>query len=336
LNFATVANPSHIPVAAQGELTLTDVVVAGADTSAIVGVASGFNADAGTTAQGALYATGGSITLGSLLVGSATGGSSSAAGVLDLDGTDLQVDNLTIGQGSGATAIGVVRDATVTVGTNLGIAPNNFINETPLSGQLTLQNSQMSVGGNAVIGPGFQGGSGALELVDSEMDVADVMRIGQSSNNQTLFGDGSVRLTRSLVDVGNALVLDIGAQLDMVIDGLLRGDEYGAFDVGSAVLDGTLLVELNLVSALVGPASFDLIVSSLVDGISGDFDMVDIVGLGGGYSVFAGTVVDQIAGNDVEIYRLTITPYVPEPATLALFGLGVVAIGAVRRKKLAV
>ncbi|MBK7324730.1 MAG: PEP-CTERM sorting domain-containing protein [Propionivibrio sp.] len=320
-NIGLSGNPSTVPVHADGKLTLDNVVVTG-DPFMRVGNAFSGLTTAPTTALGVVQASGGSMALSNLLVGSGEG----AIGRINVNGTQVAIaDSFFVGFGSGSQGQATIANAAVTVGTNLGVGASNAPSSAPMSGKLSLQNSTMDVGGSAFIGPAYQGGAGVLELTDSTLRVhGAVMRVGQSSNNGTLFGDGAVSVERSLVDVDNLLRLDVGSSLNFAIDGLARVSEYGAFDVGTAELDGLLNIDLGLaLFPLLGVVHFDLIVSSLLDGISGDFDVVNLTGLASGYAASYGVVVDQ----GVEIYRLSLTRgQVPEPGTLALLVLALLGM----------
>ena len=318
----SVADASTVPVHADGKLTLDNVAVTGDPLLRVGNVFSSILDTAPTTALGVVEATGGSMALSNLFVGTGNG----ANGRIDVNETGVTIaEQFVVGLHTGSQGQATIANAAVTVGTNLGVGASNSPSSAPMSGKLSLQNSTMDVGGNAIIGPQYQGGAGVLELTDSTLRVhGAVMRVGQSSNNGTLFGDGAVSVERSLVDVDNLLRLDIGSSLNFAIDGLARVSEYGAFDVGTAELDGLLNIDLGLaLFPLLGVVHFDLIVSSLLDGISGDFDVVNLTGLASGYAASYGVVVDQ----GVEIYRLSLTRgQVPEPGTLALLVLALLGM----------
>jgi hypothetical protein len=76
---------------------------------------------------------------------------------------------------------------------------------------------------------------------------------------------------------------------------------------------------------------FDLVLSDLLDGISGDFANVSILGLDAAYSAVTGVEVVDFGGNDVEVYRLRIVRNdVPEPAAVFLMLLTLGAMFASR------
>lgn len=273
------------------------------------------------TAVGEVDVLRGSVALSSLIVGQGT-----AQGTVNLADTNLDAsESVGIGVGSGSAGRLEAANSQIEIGQDLFIGVSNALNSAPMSGTMVLRESTAHVGSNVFVGPTYQGGAGALELYDSALGIDGSMRVGQSSNLGALFGDGSVHVARSLVDVGNQLFLDIGASLYIDIDGLGRGSEYGAFDVVSAVLDGILHVDFNFAPDT-GSFFFDLIVSSLVDGILGDFDDVIVSGLGAGYAVTHGVVFDGARG--AEVYRLSLQQDVPEPGTLGLLAAGLAALAA--------
>jgi hypothetical protein len=147
-------------------------------------------------------------------------------------------------------------------------------------------------------------GTATMRLVDSTMNVAEGF---------SLF-NGELSLDDSLLTVGDVFTLGEGATLRIDIDGIVRGAEYGAVDAGSASLDGTLAVDLTDL-ILGGSMVFDLLRSSTLDGILGDFDNLLLTGLQSGYTSYGGI---EVVGN-VEVYRLRIaSTAVPEPGSIAL------------------
>jgi hypothetical protein len=169
-----------------------------------------------------------------------------------------------------------------------------------------------------IVRTGHSGNATGILDLDGDLVTTD-MRIGVSEG--TGIASGLVDINNNLVIIDNEMILGDGSTIDLGVDGLLRGMNYGAFDVGTAQLDGVLDL---LFSFTPGSGIFDLIVSESLTGIAGDFDLVNIMGLAPGTLVTYGTVVDF----GVEIYRLEIgvgepipNP-VPEPTTLILLCVG--------------
>jgi hypothetical protein len=161
------------------------------------------------------------------------------------------------------------------------------------------------------------------------------MRVGISDGGGT--ATGTVELERSLVTLDEALILGSGATLDFHLSGLARGTEYAAIDAAMATLDGTANIYFDF-APMLGIHVFDLIVTQALDGILNDFDpgAFNIFGLDPLFSVVHGIVVDNVLGNDVEIYRLEISSSianVPEPSVVTLLALGLLIILATRRRE---
>jgi len=265
-------------------------------------------------------------------VGVGSGQHGQATGSLSLDGTDLGAQSLTIGAGGGSHGPVSMRDASASIAADLTVGAVKACGGAAMSGALTLDQASMSVGGNAFIGPVYQGGTGALTLIDAGLDIAGDLYLGRSSNAQTLFGDANVWLERSTLTVGDDIVFDIGASLSVLIFGTDRGTGYGAIDTGAAALDGRLQLDLGGASAMAGD-TFDLIVSAGLGQITGDFIGVDVLGLGAGLVAQFGVVTDVINGQQVDIYRLSLAAQtVPEPASLALSALALLLLAGARRR----
>jgi hypothetical protein len=182
--------------------------------------------------------------------------------------------------------------------------------------------------------------TGTLDLADSRFSVAGNLRTEFFSAGSTppgyvegASGDVEIRLQRSLLSVGQEFALGVDDLLGIRIESADRITGYGAVDASIVTLLGG---ELEVVFDLAGLAQgmvFDLIVSGSMDGISGDFSNVSISGLGAGYSVIAGTVLDDLGSGLVEIYRLRIAMQVPSPAPLALLlSAGLLAVAVTRTR----
>src|SRR5690606_14300874 len=90
--------------------------------------------------------------------------------------------------------------------------------------------------------------------------------------NDFTLTNGELALENSLLSVGNVFTLGAGSTLRLDINGLLRGSQYGAIDTGLALLDGVLAIDLSDLDFAGDLLVFDLLRSSDVDGIQGDFD----------------------------------------------------------------
>ena len=181
-----------------------------------------------------------------------------------------------------------------------------------------------------VRGSGSAGNAtGQLSVSGGPVEAA-TMRVGVSESGQGV-ATGVVYLDHSLVTLDTGLTLGNGSTLQLGIDGNNRGVDFAAFDVTDAVLDGVLnvLFSFDPLSAI-----YDLIISDSINGISGDFDSVSILGLGIGTTFSYGIEVANIAGMDVEVYRLRIGDAggvtVPEPGVLVLLLAGLVGLSTMR------
>ena len=154
-----------------------------------------------------------------------------------------------------------------------------------------------------------QGAGSGLVSRDGTI-VADFLNVGDRTE-----GEVRLELRDSAADVG---MLRLGAEATLVLDvaGLSR---YSVIATDLAMLDGTL--DLDFASAP-APGVYDLIVSSGVAGIEGDFARLRLLGAGSSLSpeqYSAGVTQVVVGGVLRDVYRLTI---VPEPGTALLLGLG--------------
>jgi hypothetical protein len=307
-------------------LTNVDASVAGS-----VNVGHGLFSDGPTPVSGigSLTMTNGSFDANQLNIGFASTGDN-GQGEVSFDGTTVSVTtHVIVGSSSGHGMLSAVNSG-ITIGEDLYVQNFGSISD-PGTGTATFTNSSLNVGGSVVIGPVYPGGAGSLSLVNSTMNVGGILRVGQSSNAQTLFGDSALHVDRSHVDVAEDMILDIGASLEFVLGGTARGTDYGAIDALSAVLDGDLVVSFEFLP-IIAPFDFDLIVTELSDGITGDFLSLSILGLSPMFYATAGIVTHDFGNGAVEVYRLTIHE-ASEPGVLAIFVLGLVGLGLMRRRR---
>ncbi|MBL8837600.1 MAG: hypothetical protein JNL66_15220 [Alphaproteobacteria bacterium] len=213
-----------------------------------------------------------------------------ATGALTAGGGTLNVANtLFIGISSGGTAVGTL-DLTATA--------------------LTAQ--AVSAGQGA-------GGTAHILLRQSTASIAGSFALGT----------GTLLMDNSFMAVTSQFTLGDGATLIIDVDGLVRGSEYGAIDAGTAVLAGTLRLDFSSFSDIGGDVVFDIVRSSALDGISGDFASLLFTGLYNTYSFVAGVEID----GGVDIYRVRMS--VPEPLTLALVLPALLLLPLIRRRRAA-
>ncbi|WP_291985164.1 PEP-CTERM sorting domain-containing protein [Candidatus Accumulibacter sp. ACC007] len=302
---------------------------------------------AGSTADGALRITNGDLLIdGSITVGQVSGsdtGKQAIATLALVDG-ELAAQRVGIGQAAGAgstnarvTLQGVTgRIQSLQVGESFDAQGNP-------NGRVELLGSVLNAEEFVALGSGLSGGSGngAISLKDSRLNV------GVGPESGSFYGDmfvgtsgagsqAGLMLERSLVDVADRLLLGAASQLQIGIEGGLRIAQYGAIDTRTAVLGGDLDLRFDF-TPLLDSMVFDLVLSELLDGISGDFANVSILGLDAAYSAVTGVEIVNFGGADVEVYRLRIARNgVPEPATvfLMLITLGAMfASRAIQRER---
>jgi hypothetical protein len=236
----------------------------------------------------------GTLDMGANLIPSlgigTSGANGQASGSLTAGGGDLRVGSLSVGT------------------TNSGIA----------DGYLQLSGADLSAD-NVSAGVGT-GGTANIRLTNSDADVA---------GSFTLLG-GQLVLERSLLSVGGLFTLGDGATLQIDVEGMLRGVQYGAIDANQAALNDILSVDFTNFEPFGNTMVFDLLRSGSADGIFDDFNSFMFTGLQSGYSVFAGIELDG-----VEVYRLRVTQQepIPEPSMVVLLVSGMGAMVSLRRMR---
>jgi hypothetical protein len=168
--------------------------------------------------------------------------------------------------------------------------------------------------------------SGGTAPTASDAPVIDYGATATASSASPLYPGGGVRWRPTALRSargsgsgtadGHAVVRSGGINAHQ---GPVRGDEYSAIDATSAKLAGQLDVQFTA-PALLG--TYDLLISGLLDGITGDFAGVNVSGLTGNQS--AAWVIETTGGaTPVEVLRLYV---VPEPGTGALLASGLIVL----------
>lgn len=322
---ATVAGTGQTGLDATGEVLIRGDLALVRDGFMFVGNTSGEDRSSGVAAprfdqargnvviDGILRLAGNALTVA---VGVVNGGQ--ADGKLSLAHADmaghhmrsLMVGSSLSGQAQGELSLrgGVLRAIDAEIGTTrTGSALGRFL----LSGA-ELQTTRLLAGDGA-------GARAELEFVDALATITDDFSLG----------NGRLELERSLVLVGDQLALGRGALLHVDVDGLARGDGYGAMNAASALLGGLLEVDFeDLVFGGVA-AVFDLVRSGSALGVLGDFAGVSFLNLPAGYRAWAGIERDGVAVYRVHLALAT----VPSIGSLALAALGLCALLLCPRRK---
>lgn len=199
-----------------------------------------------------------------------------------------------------------------------GLAGESFINNNDLSiGRtfgdgsavgIAMVNGGVSNFENAYIGfvenAAEGNATGALDLINGDMIVQNLIVGTNAGPGEAI---GRLDVNDNLLTVTDNAAFGNGSTLAFNVDGVLRGIDFGAADVGFAILSGIL--ELNFSFQPVA-GIFDFIISDTVNGLLSDFDDVFIYGLNPGTLATYGVVVD----GGVARWRLEIGQGGPIPA----------------------
>lgn len=274
-----------------------------------------------------------SIDFGSINVGRIRAADESSAHVTstaDIQNADVNLaGGMTIGSAFGSFSEGavqidasaVVTDSTVVIGN----PDDSFASSLSIGvGGLTFRGHQVR---------------GTLALNNSVLQVEGGMTVGQSASDGGS-GVGTLVLNQSFVETGADLTVGENSTLIFNIDGLARGNEYGAIDVGqTAFLGGTALIDFSDGFDFSGALGnvFDLIIAdsfSFADFsgaiITTAFDLILFDGLIDGVVATA----SYLNGNDQDIFRISLSSQVvPVPSGIWLLLVGLGALGVLNMQK---
>ncbi len=319
----------------EGSIDLTTLPESGIQNvgALFVGFADGTNGQS-TSAMGEFSllntAPGHNMKVGFFAVGRGdafpdAGSSANAQGTALVTNTDVSARALSIGTSS------AFFDTSANV-TGAATFENSIVNVENPGGFASVQIGSRSVGATSA--------SGTLNLRDSQMTVQDNLLVASDPFSQGGV-TGLLNLERSHLDIGGDMTLGDGTTLHFGIEGLLRGESYGAIDVaGVAALAG--MAEIEFASGFDFAAALnmdiDLIIAetfSLTDAFTNEvfdtfFDAVGFVGLADGF-VAKAFVVDGI---DSDIFRVRLTR-APEPGALGLILAGLIGLGFAKRRRAA-
>jgi fibronectin-binding autotransporter adhesin len=261
------------------------------------------------------------------------------AGRIEVIGGEVEFDQGLINQVS--TGSIVARDVTLRFGTGLAN-----------QGSVGFSFGTSDVFGDVDnTGTVIQSGSGNLTFYDDFINNgtvqtsigSNVVFFGSVSGAGSYVGSGAIFFegdlspgnSPALVNMGGDMTLGTNAHTTMELGGLLRGDEYDAFDIGGILtLDGELGIELyDLNSGLFAPGlgdSFDLFMADI---ILGDFDLLTLAALDIDLGWQLDFLTDEIGSTDV-VRLSVVASAVPVPPAVWLFGSGLLGlIGVARRRQ---
>jgi len=229
-----------------------------------------------------------------------------------LSAGSLAANGMEIGH-SGNSAF-IQTGGVITVATKLGLGA---------SGSYDLQGGALDVNviDTAINGSGKFSFTGGTLSVDSYL--------GNLVNNGGTLAPGN---SPGVTTIEGNYSQDINSTLKIELGGMLAGSEYDVLDIsGSATLDGILDVSLfDRGSGLFEPAEGDYFDILMADTIIGEFDLLMLAVLGEGLEWELSYMLDDF---NIDILRLNVNSAVPIPASVWLFGSGLLGLVCVARRK---
>lgn len=137
----------------------------------------------------------------------------------------------------------------------------------------------------------------------------------------------------ALVNIEGDMNLGLLSHTTIELGGLIRGDEYDAFDVGQTLsLGGELeVVNLDLGSGVFSAGLGDMFDLFTADTIVGEFDVLTLASLGQGLAWQLNYLTDAIGSMD--LVRLQVVSAVPVPPAVWLFASGLLGLVSVARRR---
>ena len=244
-----------------------------------------------------------------------------------INANDLNNDGTITGSGAITTASGLTNQGTMA-----------FTDTTDVSGAVTndTSGSILISGGTTTFNNDVVHNGAQFQVVDGSQAVFSESYSGEgdfAGTGELVFaGNLLPGNSPALIDVEGDMTLLSTATTTMELSGLLRGDEYDAFDVGGELaLGGELDVVLYGLGDLFNPSLGDEFDLFSAETLIGEFDILSYANLDSGLDWQLDYLFDENGTTD--IIRLSVVSAVPIPSAVLLFGSGLIGlIGLARRK----
>lgn len=291
--------------------------------SLILGYAAGSN--------GTYELTGGNLSTAGTVIGyRGSAAFNQAGGTFDVAG------NLVMGQISASDSSYTLSAGSLTAnGMEIGHSGNSVFTQT---GGVTTVATKLGLGGSGSYD--LQGGTLDANVIDTAINGSGNFSftggtlsvnsyLGNLVNNGGTLAPGN---SPGVTTIAGDYSQNINSTLKMELGGLLAGSEYDVLEIsGTATLGGILDVSLfDRGSGLFEPADGDYFDILMADTIIGEFDLLMLAVLGEGLEWELSYMLDDF---NIDILRLNVKSAVPIPASVWLFGSGLIGLIAVARRK---